>query len=50
MPNFRTWKQLQTTFISSFEKTDFNSFFKKELSDSRNIVRDVMNKKSRIRS
>ena len=44
MRNLRTWKEIQTIFTSSSRKRHFNSLFKKELSDSRGVVRTIVNK------
>lgn len=48
MRKFRTWKQMQKTFISSSKKESLDSFFKEELPDSRRIVRDAIKEKSII--
>ena len=48
MRKFRTWKQMQKTFISSSKKESLDSFFKEELPDSRKIVRDAIKEKSII--
>ncbi len=45
MHKFKTWKQIQTIFISSSKKGSLDSFFKEELPDSRRIVRDVIKEK-----
>lgn len=48
MSKFKTWKEFELSLISAPKRRSIDSFFRSELFESRMVVRNVINERSKV--